>query len=193
MVGAVLEATVEELARVGFGGLSTEAVATRAGVNKTTVYRRWPTRGELVRAALLEFQARVFEDADTGTLRGDLLELLRGVRVQLGTARGRGVTLALMADDPHVRQLARSTRRVAVESSLTVLDRAARRGELPDDVDRALLLDVLFGPLEQKMVIEGLTVDDAWLERLVDLVLRAVLQPAVTNPARAAPKRRARS
>ncbi len=171
MVDAVLLAAVEELARTGFSGLSMEAVADRAKVNKTTVYRRWPTRGALVRAAILASTRHVFEHTDTGQLRSDLLELLHGVRASLDSPLGRGVAVALMAEDPRVRQLARSTRKEGAIASFAVLERAVQRGELPAAVNRQLLLDLLFGPLEQKLVIEGDSVDDAWCETLVDFVL----------------------
>lgn len=164
-------AAVEELVRTGFSGLSMEAVADRAKVNKTTVYRRWPTRGALVRAAILASTRRVFEHTDTGHLRSDLLELLRGVRRSLDSALGRGVTVALMAEDPRIRQLAKSVRKEGANASHEVLKRAVARGELPASVNRQLILDLLFGPLEQKLVIEGESVDDAWCETLVDFVL----------------------
>jgi AcrR family transcriptional regulator len=171
VVDAVLLAAVEELARTGFSGLSMEAVADRAKVNKTTVYRRWPTRNALVRAAIVESTQRVFEHTDTGTIRGDLIEMLHGVRGTLDSPLGRGVAVALMADDPRIRQLARLTRKEGANASFAVLERGVSRGELPTSINRQLILDLLFGPLEQKLVIEGESVDDAWCETLVDFVL----------------------
>ena len=65
----VLSAVLQELSRVGYRGLRIEDVALRAGVNKTTVYRRWPTKIELVRAALVCDSTCRIPHPDTGTLR----------------------------------------------------------------------------------------------------------------------------
>src|SRR4051794_31864923 len=73
VVRGVLGAALEELGRRGYGALKIDDVAMRAGVNKTTVYRRWPTKEDLVRAALLSITADRFVIPDTGSLRSDLL------------------------------------------------------------------------------------------------------------------------
>ncbi|HEX6244732.1 MAG TPA: helix-turn-helix domain-containing protein, partial [Polyangiales bacterium] len=75
VVEAVLQATAEELGRVGFLALRIDDVAERSGVNKTTIYRRWATKEELV-AAMLERMTLSHEVPDTGSLRGDLNALL---------------------------------------------------------------------------------------------------------------------
>ncbi|HEY4158264.1 MAG TPA: helix-turn-helix domain-containing protein, partial [Polyangiaceae bacterium] len=75
IVNEVLRTTAEELTRVGYVALRVEDVALRSSVNKTTIYRRWPTKPELV-AAALRFAVRRPEAPDTGSLRGDLLEAI---------------------------------------------------------------------------------------------------------------------
>ena len=80
---AVLDAAFAELGEKGYGGLSIEAVALRSGVAKTTVYRRWPTRDELVADALDSRSDRNEPVPDTGSLRGDLKEFCEGVRAKL--------------------------------------------------------------------------------------------------------------
>ena len=75
VVRAVMRATFEELAEVGYGALSIDDVARRAGVNKTTVYRRWPTKEDLVTTALLALPEEYFAMPNTGTIRGDLCEI----------------------------------------------------------------------------------------------------------------------
>src|SRR5262245_40170336 len=77
VVRGVLTAALEELGQTGYGALRIEDVAARAGVNKTTVYRRWPTKEDLVRAALLAMTVDKFVVPNTGSLRGDLLEMAR--------------------------------------------------------------------------------------------------------------------
>ena len=75
---ALLEAAWDELMAVGYASLTMEGVAARANANKTVIYRRWPTRSELVMAALRHHKTSI-EIPDTGSLRGDVLALLRAL------------------------------------------------------------------------------------------------------------------
>src|SRR5260221_10727285 len=77
VVNEVLAATLEVFAEHGYAGMSVEAVAARAGVNKTTIYRRWPAKVDLLGAALVSLRDEDPEPPDTGSLRSDLLEVLR--------------------------------------------------------------------------------------------------------------------
>ena len=76
VVEKVREATMAELARVGFGGLTIEGVAKAANVNRTTIYRRWPSKAALLLAVLEPGLERFDHDPDTGSLGGDLLALM---------------------------------------------------------------------------------------------------------------------
>lgn len=151
VVDAVLRATVEELARVGFAALSFESVAERAAVNKTTVYRRWPTKSELVRAAIVSQIAHKVPLPDTGNVHDDLVELVRGAADTLGSVAGRGLFAAVLSTDvdDEIADIARTIR----ENDLRprkVLRRAVRRGELPLAVDIDLALDALLGAVHNR-------------------------------------------
>src|SRR3979411_1879918 len=76
VVERVSEATMGELARVGFPGLTIDGVAKAANVNRTTIYRRWPSKGALLLAVLEPGLERLHDDPDTGSLGGDLLALM---------------------------------------------------------------------------------------------------------------------
>ena len=76
VVEKVRAATMAELARVGFGGLTIEGVAKAANVNRTTIYRRWPSKSALLLAVLEPGLQRFDHDPDTGSLGGDLLALM---------------------------------------------------------------------------------------------------------------------
>src|SRR3954464_11362465 len=77
VVAEVLSATLEVFAEQGYAGFSVEAVALRAGVNKTTIYRRWPAKSDLLGAALFALRDEDPEPPDTGALREDLVQVLR--------------------------------------------------------------------------------------------------------------------
>jgi AcrR family transcriptional regulator len=173
LVKKILEVVLEELARVGYGALSIEEVALQAGVNKTTIYRRWPTKAELVQAACLELADEVSVTPDTGTLRGDLFEMLRAYRDLLDTARGLSLTRMVMAEggDSEVSRLARTVRDSKDVISKRVIARAIARGELPKGSDAELILHMLGGALQHRILFLGERQSDRQLTMMVDLVL----------------------
>src|SRR6187402_997198 len=100
VVSDVLIATAEELSRVGYAALRIEDIAARSGVNKTTIYRRWPTKPELVAAALRAL-TQPPQAPDTGSLRGDLLAHF-GILAELSRSHvGSGVLRTLQVERMH--------------------------------------------------------------------------------------------
>jgi AcrR family transcriptional regulator len=164
---SVLEAAAEELGRAGFNALRIEDVAVRSGVNKTTVYRRWPTKLDLV-SAVIERESSSPTDFDHGTLEADVRAALLELRMRLYTARLRGVMQVLMGEraHPEVAQLVRDkrTRHMVVRRKL--FDRAIERGELSKSCDPELLCDFLTAPLVSRIIHLGSEVDDAYIEQL---------------------------
>src|SRR5882724_3495319 len=96
VVTEVLSATLEVFAEQGYAGVSVEAVAARAGVNKTTIYRRWPTKAELLGAALFSLRDEEPEAPNTGSLREDLLTVLRRLVARAETPRYRAITQSFL-------------------------------------------------------------------------------------------------
>jgi AcrR family transcriptional regulator len=173
---AVLEATVDLLAEVGWAGCSVEGVAERSGVAKTTIYRHWPCRGDLLFAA---FDALIGppEPADTGALRDDLTAQLRLFASGLDQGRWARVLPALVEAaerDPHLRELARDFARHRRDALRQILRRGAERGELDGGTDVDLAATMLGAPFFYRRFISREPVDDAFIEALVDGVLRAV-------------------
>jgi len=132
---AILHAAAEELREVGYAGMTMDRVAARAGTNKNAIYRRWPHRAALGIAAYRHLTDAVIPHPDTGTLRGDALEMLRRANETWSSPYGailRGL-LAAAADDPNLLTLMRE--RSGAETMdriwLAMLDRAAARGEAP--------------------------------------------------------------
>lgn len=183
VVHDVLEATLEEFARVGYSALSIEAVAQRAGVNKTTVYRRWPTKAELVRAALLSVSHH--DDVpDTGSLRGDLLAILDRVVKIARSPRKRSIMRAFFAEqnEPDLADIGKSLRNKKMPSS--IVDRAIARGELPAGADPELLLEIVMAPVRHRALVGTETIDDEFLKKVIDVVVRGAAAGALA-PSRA--------
>ena len=130
---AILSAVIGLLGEAGYEAMTMDAVAARAHASKTTIYRRWPGKPELVRAAVDAYIAgRVLRSADTGSLRGDLLSVLQEMREHLTPeflAMMSGLVHAMRADT----ELAGSLRSMFDEDSVSaeLVARAAGRGELP--------------------------------------------------------------
>jgi AcrR family transcriptional regulator len=172
VVAAVLGATLAELGRVGYGRLRVDDVAARSGVNKTTIYRRWPDKADLVCAALKTVGGPP-EVPDTGHVRSDLIASFKAAMRGWATERGLGLALVLTVErtDPTVDRLSRSLRERYRVARRAILDRAVARGELPETTDRDLLLDVLTGAVLTRVRQRPGPLDDAWLARVVDFTL----------------------
>ncbi|WBB50481.1 TetR/AcrR family transcriptional regulator [Verrucosispora sp. WMMA2044] len=133
--GAILQAAAEELRRSGYAGMTMDRVAARAGTNKNAIYRRWPHRAALGIAAYRHLSDIAMPHPDTGTLRGDALEMLRKANETWSSPHGAVLRslLAAAADDPALLDLMRerSGADTMDRAWLTMLDRAVARGEAP--------------------------------------------------------------
>lgn len=175
VVETVLRATAEELGRVGYAAFRIEEVAARSGVNKTTIYRRWQGKDELVAAAARALLSRPTVP-DTGTLRGDLLAALRE-QVELGTSPlARGLVRIVQAErtEPGLDRIVRGLREERRGVRLGLVKRGLERGELPAGTDPELVVDLIFSPVYTRIFTHGGTVDEDYLERVVDTVLAGV-------------------
>jgi AcrR family transcriptional regulator len=185
VVEHVLEAALDEMARVGYAALSFDAVAARAGVSRTTVYRRWPTKADLVRAAVLAQMEDEPPAPDTGSVRGDLLELVARTFHESTTrdlALLRGVMAA--ASDAEVAALTRFARERREERYFTIVARAIQRGELPLGTPPRLVVEPLMATTYFRLCVFGERTASRELEPLVDLVLAGARAVAGGGPTR---------
>lgn len=153
----LLAVTLELLQEHGYDRLSLEAVATKARASKATLYRRWPTKAELVLAAFVEGTRHVATDPDTGTLRGDLLKLGEQVRAHAAThaltIRAVLVETSRSAELDAMMQEQFLDQRKALMSQ--VLERAVDRGEITAAAITEDLWDVLPGYVIYRTVLTG--------------------------------------
>jgi AcrR family transcriptional regulator len=186
---AILRAAAEILAERGLGGMSIEEVAARAGVGKTTIYRRWTSRGTLALDAFLaEFQGQQ-PLPDTGTLRGDLLAALRAwIRSVTRTSAGP-ILAGLIAEAQRDPELAAGWRERVVEQlraqHKVMLNRAIDRGEIPAAIDQEVVLDLLFGAAYHRLLHGHRPLTDKFARQVVDLIV-AGMQGISPGPQRSA-------
>jgi AcrR family transcriptional regulator len=171
----ILAATAELVARDGIAGFRYEEVAELAGVHKTSVYRNWPDREELVVEALLQYADDVGSVGDTGELRRDLVDFLMTIAEALDRPIARALTLATQAthESPAVRRAATRILEGRAAATRRRVDLAIDRGELPP-VDCHLLGEMISGPVHLivNRGIRPFTRADA--ERIVDVVLAGI-------------------
>ena len=176
---AILDATLELLALNGLEGLSVDAVAARAGVGKATIYRRWPSRGEMVAAALRSI-ASTIEIPDTGNIRDDLIALLRSF--QHASLRSLPESLrprltALTLSNPGLLEIflvnVFAPRRSAL---LEILERGKACGQLRADLDASLAFTLLHGAMFQVALLDATAAvsDLNTPARLVDTLMAGI-------------------
>ena len=173
---AIVEATLDLIAERGAYEFRTEDVASRAGVGKGAIYRRYPSKHELVTAAVAALVDEEIVVPDTGSTRADLLALMReAVELFRGSLPGRLMPnlVSAMAQRPQLAATFRdgflAGRRTALAE---VLRRGIERGDLRPDLDLELALDVLGGPLFYRLLITGGPLDEQLAENVTELMLR---------------------
>jgi AcrR family transcriptional regulator len=172
---AILVATRELLAERGWEGMTLGDVAARAGVAKTTLYRRWPGKADLVVDAMAQLFATL-RPIDAGSARADAAATIRELIKLLALPETQCAVLALSAHAVRDPKLRHSLRTKIVERSREIVRtgaaRSAARGETNAVVsDPDLLFDVIAGTMIHRMLIAGETVDDDYLQRFLDLLL----------------------
>ena len=171
----ILEAVLEELGAVGYGALTIEAVAARAGVGKSTIYRHWPGKLALVEDAFRTLKAQALIP-DAGSLRDRIIAFLEQLArlVEESTYSACMPALIEAAErDPQVRafhcEFSAERRAVLVD----VLRDAVDDGELPADTDPELLADALVGPIVLRRLMSYEPFDPKLVPALVDQLLPA--------------------
>ncbi|MEV1169689.1 TetR/AcrR family transcriptional regulator [Nonomuraea sp. NPDC049784] len=173
---AVMEATQDELVEHGFHGLTMDQVAARAGVGKTTVYRRWGSRAGLVADLMTELANQSTPHADTGGVEGDLranaLSVLGAINDGRLGATFQAVIAAATSDEQAAGAL-RTFYLLRIEEWANVVELAVKRGELPEGTDGGEVIRAISAPLYYRLVItrEPVTREDA--ERSVSRTLAA--------------------
>jgi AcrR family transcriptional regulator len=171
---AVLDAALTQLAEVGFERLSIPQVADMVGVNKTSIYRRWPSKADLVRDALAIPMSHAGDAPDTGALRTDLIALAGTVAAFTQSRVGTALIRIMLAEggNPEVRALANAAYSEAGKNGpWIVIQRAMQRGELSANVDPSLMLFTIAGAIMHRVFVEQRDASDEFLMQIVDLVL----------------------
>ncbi|NUT38713.1 MAG: TetR/AcrR family transcriptional regulator [Thermoactinospora sp.] len=175
---AILQAALEELAEVGYARLTMEGVAERARTGKASLYRRWPSRMELAVEAVYHSLPDPTSPPDTGSLRGDLLAMLRGNAEVLAGPAGealRGLLSDVLSDRGRTKELRDLSRGGGRRGMQEICRRAAGRGEVDPRTLTPRRLDVAQAMLRQEFLFHGTPIPDETIVAIVDEVLLPLL------------------
>ena len=182
ITAAIRDAVMNELAVVGYGRLSIEAVARRAGVGKTAIYRRWSNKLEMVLEIVSDVAGRSLPLPDTGSLRGDLEILLMIVSRALEHRLASQIIPDLLAETARNPQIAdtlqRALRTHQHAVGVKLVGQAVERGELPAGADPDVAVDLILGPLYWRLAIARTPITDDYLSHLVEAVTAALTASA---------------
>jgi AcrR family transcriptional regulator len=171
---AILDAALDQFCEFGYDGLSVERVAACAGVAKTTIYRRYPTKLDLVMATLERAKEGLLVPEDSGSLREDLLAMARSYLEMLQSPTiGRAIPM-MLASKARSDELATAHAefvRARRAPGRALIEQGIARGELAPDVDPAMITDMLSGAIFTRVVVTDEATDDAYLIALVDRIL----------------------
>jgi AcrR family transcriptional regulator len=176
--GVIRAAILRLLADVGYGNLTMDAVAAQAGVGKATIYRRWRTKEDLVVDTISELHQMGATPPDTGSLQGDLRQLLHQLVSVVNGPLG-AATLSLLSTVPHQPALAQAFRAGPIGVWRAAFDeawsRAEERGEVRTDAG-PLAAETTSALLVQRWLLTGEPVDDAFADQVLDQVVLPLIR-----------------
>ncbi|WP_395307671.1 TetR/AcrR family transcriptional regulator [Mycobacterium sp. AMU20-3851] len=166
---AIIDAAVAETAAKGWGGATIEGIAARAGVGRASIYRRWPSKYEL-----FQYVARAItqesEAADTGSFVEDLFAALLPIADMLTRPDLAAILPSLLAEaanDESIRTTVQTFAGRCRQQAIDAVQRARRRGDIPESTDADALVDMLAGGLVYRRLLLGETADAAAVRALI--------------------------
>ncbi|MFF0744596.1 TetR/AcrR family transcriptional regulator [Streptomyces sp. NPDC004111] len=175
---AILAASIALCTEKGYGGVTMEAIAARAGVSKKTIYRWWSSKGAVLLEAIGQQTDSRAPFPDTGHLAADLYTQMTGVVRFLTTPPFGPAYIGILSELHHDEELTRAVHTQIITPRFTAaLDRlksAQRQGRLPLDADLELAVELLYGPLYYRYALRKPPHTPERIAELVDHVLRTL-------------------
>lgn len=188
---SVLEAALAEVVDRGYGDFTFESVATRAGVHRSTIYRHWSNKEDLVADALLAFSAVAIPMPDTGSTDDDLDHLATSIARNIGSPFGEGLLRALISDASRVPAVVSAAQRFWEQRFALVRDvtgRAVARGDLPADLDADAFVEALVSPLFFRLFVTGKPIDEDDARAAVRRTVEAAQHGLLSRPKHERPR-----
>ncbi|KEI94324.1 TetR/AcrR family transcriptional regulator [Clostridium botulinum] len=174
---AILSAAYELLLENGFGAVTVEKIAERAGVSKATIYKWWPNKAAVVIDAFFDAAVVRLPIPDTGSTINDMIIQVNNLAKFLISREGK-VLNEIIAEGQFNQKLAEAYRAIYFKprrlDSRYILERGISRGELKEDLDIELVIDLIFGPLFYRLLITGDMVDEAFIKDLINYAFKGI-------------------
>jgi AcrR family transcriptional regulator len=173
---AVFAATLAELVDNGYTQTSVEAIAQRAGVHKTTVYRRWRTKDQLIADALADAAESRTEVVDSGDIDADMRSLARAVAITITSREGHATVRAIVAGAPSSPEMGRVLERFWASRAAVVapiIEAAIVRDQLPSTTSSTELMKYIAAPLFYQLLMTDEPITEASADRAAAAALAA--------------------
>ncbi|WP_411681824.1 TetR/AcrR family transcriptional regulator [Clostridium thailandense] len=176
---AILTAAYELLLEKGFGTVTIEKIAEKAGVSKATIYKWWPNKAAVIMDGFFDAAVVRLPIPDTGSTINDMIIQVNNLSKFLVSREGRVIN-EIIAEGQYDQKLAKTYRTIYFRprrlDSRYILERGISRGELKEDLDIELIIDLIFGPLFYRLLITGDVVDEDFIKKLVSYVFKGIIQ-----------------
>lgn len=174
---AILSAAYELLLENGFGSVTIEKIAERAGVSKATIYKWWPNKAAVVMDAFFDATVVRLPTPDTGSTINDMTIQVNNLAKFLISREGKVIN-EIIAEGQFDQKIAEAYRTIYFKprrlDSRCILERGISRGELKEDLDIELVIDLIFGPLFYRLLITGDMVDEVFIKNLIHSVFKGI-------------------
>jgi AcrR family transcriptional regulator len=174
---AILSAAYDLLLENGFGAVTIDKIAEKAGVSKATIYKWWPNKAAVVMDAFFDAAVERLPVPDTGSAMEDMIIQISNLSKFLLSREGKVIN-EIVAEGQYDQKLAETYREIYFKprrlDSRYILERGISRGELRDDLDIELAMDLLFGPLFYRLLITGDMIDEEFIVKLVNYAFKGV-------------------
>lgn len=174
---AILSATYELLIGNGFGDITIEKIAERAGVSKATIYKWWPNKAAVVMDAFFDAAIVRLPIPDTGSTINDMIIQVNNLAKFLISQEGKIIN-EIIAEGQFDQKLAEAYRMIYFKprrlDSRCILERGISRGELKKELDIELVIDLIFGPLFYRLLITGDVVDETFINNIVNYAFKGI-------------------
>jgi len=170
----VLGVTRELLFERGFSGASVDEISRRSGVAKTTIYRHWPARAELLQDACSTIGTPL-DVPNAGSLQADLLALLTQLADLLRSAKWTSVLPSIIdagERDPEIAEMHARMQQGYTVPFVAVIHRAMQRRELPEGTDASVIVAALTGPMFYRRWFSRESITDEFVQQIIWLVIR---------------------
>ncbi|MEU9357408.1 TetR/AcrR family transcriptional regulator [Streptomyces sp. NPDC048301] len=183
---STLDAALELCGEKGYGRVTVEAIANRAGVSKKTIYRWWPSKGAVMLEAFTEAFVGATPFADTGDVAADLRRHINGAVRMISTSPYGPLYAGILSDMHHDEALADAVKEQLVAPRFRAaedrLRKAQEQGQVPEGANLPLAVEMLYGPVYYRLVLRRPPQDEATVAALVEHVLRSLGGPPSDGP-----------